>query len=400
MKIAVIGCGVGGQAAALFLSRSGHSVDIFERFPEAKPVGAGLLLQPPGQQALDALGLWRELWPKGARVERLYGRTTDGRIVLDLHYANYRTDYAGLGIHRAHLFDALHGAVRAASIQVHLGKMVTGIAGHERPTLLSQDGERHGPFDLAIIAEGAHSHLRQQLYPGASDPTYRWGALWATCPDRENRFPGTLWQKFKTAEKMAGILPVGEVPGGDGVPHVAMFWSLRLDRYDDWRRRGIEAWKDELRTLWPDTAPLLDHITHIEQLTLASYCDVVMRSWRKGRCLFIGDAAHGTSPQLGQGANLALVDAWTLDRILAGDENLDRALARYERTRRAHVGYYQLASRWLTPFFQSHSRALAMLRDGLMGPFCRLPLTGDMMVSTLAGVRCLPYGTWQPPDEQ
>ena len=397
MKIAVIGCGVGGQAAALFLNRSGHEVEIFERFPDARPVGAGLLLQPPGQLALAELGLFQHLAPKGARIDRLFGRTTTNRTVLDLEYANYRTDYAGLGIHRAHLFDALHGAVREAAIPLHLGTAITDIVDVERPTLAGQDGERHGPFDLAVVAEGAHSLLRKKLHPRAHDPVYRWGALWVTCPDAEGRFARTLWQKFRGAEKMIGVLPIGDVPGGNGVPHVAVFWSLRLDQYETWRRQGLDAWKTEVGTLWPETAPLLHHITHADQLTLASYCDVAMRSWRKGRCLFIGDAAHGTSPQLGQGANLALVDAWTLAHVSSKDGNVDAALAGYERARRGHVGYYQLASRSLTPFFQSHSRFLAGLRDAFMGPLCRLQLTGDIMVATLSGVRCLPFGVWQPP---
>ncbi|MEQ1864508.1 MAG: NAD(P)/FAD-dependent oxidoreductase [Micropepsaceae bacterium] len=397
MKIAVIGCGIGGQAAGLFLNRRGHQVEIFERFPEAKPVGAGLLLQPPGQAALAELGLFRQLAPKGARVQRLYGRTTTNRTVLDLEYSNYRTDYAGLGIHRAHLFEALHGAVRDADLPLHLAATITDIVDLERPALVEQTGKRHGPFDLVVVAEGAHSLLRKKLHPSARDPAYRWGALWVTCPDPDNHFAGTLWQKFKGAEKMLGVLPIGEVPGGNGVPHVAMFWSLRLDQFEAWRKQGFDAWKTEVRAIWPETAPLLDRIVDADQLTLASYCDVVMRNWRKGRCLFIGDAAHGTSPQLGQGANLALVDAWTLADILSQDSNIDTALARYERTRRPHVGYYQLASRALTPFFQSHSRVLSGMRDAFMGPFCRLPLTGDMMVSTLSGVRCLPFGTWQPP---
>jgi len=340
MKIGVIGCGVGGQAAALFLRRSGHQVEIFERFPEAKPVGAGLLLQPPGQAALDELD---------------------------------------------------------AAIPLRLDSAVVDVANTEHPTLIAQSGERHGPFDLAIIAEGAHSLLRKKLHPRARDPVYRWGAIWVTCPDGEGRFARTLWQMFKGAGKMLGVLPIGEVPGGDGVPHVAMFWSLELDQFEAWQKSGLETWKSEVKTLWPDVAPLLDHVTDAGQLTLASYCDVVMRPWRNGRCLFIGDAAHGTSPQLGQGANLALVDAWTLSTALAQHSDIETALQSYERMRRGHVGYYQLASRWLTPFFQSHNRALPALRDAFMGPFCRLPLAGDIMVTTLSGVRCLPFGLWQPP---
>src|SRR5262245_44956466 len=137
MKIAVIGCGVGGQAAALFLQRDGHAVEIFERFPEARPVGAGLLLQPPGQAALDELGLFRALAPKGARVSRLFGCTTTQRIVLDLEYANHRTDYAGLGLHRAHLFEALHGAVRSAAIPIHLATPIIAVEQHSLPMIVT-----------------------------------------------------------------------------------------------------------------------------------------------------------------------------------------------------------------------------------------------------------------------
>src|SRR5262245_9627971 len=136
MKIAVIGCGIGGQAAALFLARAGHDVEIFERFPEAKPLGAGLLLQPPGQAALNELGLFRGLAPKAARINRLFGATTTQRIVLDLEYTNWRTDHAGLGIHRAHLFEALNGAVNAAAIPIHLDCCIESIPDPTRPVLV------------------------------------------------------------------------------------------------------------------------------------------------------------------------------------------------------------------------------------------------------------------------
>ena len=398
MKIAVIGCGVGGQAAALFLHREGHAVEIFERFPEARPIGAGLLLQPPGQAALDELGLFRALAPKGAHITRLFGCTTTQRIVLDLEYANHRTDYAGLGIHRAHLFEALHGAVQTVSLTVHLDSAIVDVEQTSRPTLITKSGAKHGPFDLVVVAEGAQSQLRKRLAPHARAPVYRFGALWATCPDPHGRFARTLWQKFEGPDKMIGVLPIGHAPGSGDTQHVALFWSLELDKFDEWRRAGLAPWKTELLSLWPEIAPLLDHIVDLEQLTLASYYDVVVRPWRFGRCIFIGDAAHGTSPQLGQGANLALVDAWTLAHALARQTDVDRALAGYERMRRGHVGYYQLASRWLTPFFQSHNRALGALRDAFMGPFCHLSATGDMMVTTLSGVRCLPFGLWQPPE--
>lgn len=397
MKIAVIGCGIGGQAAALFLKRAGHDVEIFERFPEAKPLGAGLLLQPPGQAALKALGIYDALEPKGARVDRLFGRTSKGHTVLDLSYADVRREYHGLGIHRAHLFDALHRAVWDEAIPIHLNTPIIDIDNPTAPQLIGEHGHEYGPFDLAVVAEGARSHLRKAFEPNGYDPIYPWGCLWTTCADADGRFARTLSQLVETARIMVGVLPIGLVPGLGDTQHVALFWSLPCDAYDNWRARGLDAWKQEVLRVWPETATLLEQITSPDQLTFASYSDVVMRHWRHDRCIFIGDAAHGTSPQLGQGANLALVDAWTLAASLKAEPDVDRALWLHERLRRPHTNYYQLTSRWLTPFFQSNSRVLPALRDAFMGPAGRLPIAGRLMVQTLAGVRCWPYGLWQPP---
>jgi 2-polyprenyl-6-methoxyphenol hydroxylase-like FAD-dependent oxidoreductase len=107
---------------------------------------------------------------------------------------------------------------------------------------------------------------------------------------------------------------------------------------------------------------MLRSFTNHEQLTFASYGDVVMHRYHRDNLVCIGDAAHSMSPQLGQGANLGLIDAGVLAECL---ETLPvtAAFAEFSRRRRAHVRYYQFASRWLTPFFQSHSRTAAVIRD-------------------------------------
>jgi 2-polyprenyl-6-methoxyphenol hydroxylase-like FAD-dependent oxidoreductase len=111
-----------------------------------------------------------------------------------------------------------------------------------------------------------------------------------------------------------------------------------------------------------------------------------MRRWHGERIVFIGDAAHATSPQLGQGANLALWDAMCLADAFADRGEPAAALAAYTAMRRRHLNYYQLATRALTPLFQSDSRVLGWLRDLVFPTSGWLPPLRRRMVRTMAGL--------------
>jgi len=148
----------------------------------------------------------------------------------------------------------------------------------------------------------------------------------------------------------------------------------------------LQAWKNEVLALAPIES-VLAHIGSPEQLTFASYADIQMHHWHDGRVVCIGDCAHATSPQLGQGANLALVDAAVLAQCMAAQDNISAALVSYSQKRRSHLHYYQTASKWLTPFFQSDSRFASGLRDALFGPLCRAPLARYHMAKTLSGTK-------------
>jgi 2-polyprenyl-6-methoxyphenol hydroxylase-like FAD-dependent oxidoreductase len=394
MRIGIIGSGIAGQASAIALARAGHEVSVFERFQTARPLGAGLLLQPSGLAALARLDLRTEVECWGARVLELDGRIAGNRRVLDLAYGK---DEYGLGIHRGALFRILHDAMLASGTQLHLAFEVTAVENTERPVVVSRDGLREGPFDLVLDCAGAHDRLRDTLDVGVRAPLYPWGALWTTCPDRSNAFAGKLRQRYDRASIMIGILPVGRAPGAGDTPCVAFFWSLRLADYESESNSGLDALKARVLSLWPEAEPIVQEIACFEDLALATYRDVSLRRCRTERVLVIGDAAHGTSPQLGQGANLALIDAITLAHHLKQTADVDAALARYERARRLHVAFYRHASRALTPAFQSDSRIIPWLRDTFL-PYANLLPGGRYMTrTTLSGARKLPFGLWNPP---
>ncbi len=383
-SIAIVGGGTAGAASALFLARAGHRVTLFERVSEPGAVGAGILLQPSGMHVLKQLGLLDEIKAHGARITRLHGTIPGGRTVLDVHYRHYAEDAYGLGLHRGTLFSALWKALRQTNAEIRCGVDIDRVKQTDGHAELYQGETMQGSFDAVVITDGTHSRLRGQLdIPVVAKP-YPWGALWAVVPD-DGTIDGTLRQWYCDARQMLGVMPTGRAWQQDQ-PLLSIFWSLHRDALPDWRNQSLSDWKRTVLELAP-IAPLLTHIETPAQLAYAGYADIIMPHWHDRRAVCLGDCAHATSPQLGQGANLALIDAMTLAQCVAEQTELPTALKQYSMKRKSHLRYYQTASRMLTPLFQSHSRLGSGLRDFGLGLACRLPIARSQMGLTLSGTK-------------
>jgi 2-polyprenyl-6-methoxyphenol hydroxylase-like FAD-dependent oxidoreductase len=390
LRIGVVGAGTAGGAAAIFLARAGHAVTVFERVAQPGPVGAGITLQPTGQHVLARLGLLDAIVARATRIDGLVCRRPDGRAVIDLRYADIHPSLCGYGLHRGVLFEALFAAARVeARIEIRCGIAITAteLTGGAR-WLIDADGDRHGPFDLVVAADGSLSALHATAGVPVRARPYPWGALWYVAVDRGTTLTSDrqVVQVVDGPRRMFGLLPTGRAPRGDDLV-VSVFWSIRADRVAALRDRGLAAWRDEALALHPQTAPIVEQIRDITQLAFTQYRDVRMPRWHGDRIVFIGDAAHATSPQLGQGANLALWDAMCLADAFAADHTgVAAALAAYTAGRRHHLAYYQLATRALTPFFQSDSRLLGLMRDLVFPASWWLAPLRRRMVRTMAGV--------------
>lgn len=382
-EIAIAGCGPGGLAAALFLHRLGHTVRLFERFDEPQPVGSGLLVQPSGLAVLETLGLADAIRARGARVNFLKGTSIpSGKRALDVRYGALGGDACAYGVHRGLLFDTLFDAVQAAGIDIETGRTITGM---DRDAtggrFLFAEGQQSARFDCLIDALGARTPIAP---PSGRDLAY--GALWATLdwPEGTRFLEDALDQRYRRAHEMVGVMPIGVNPA-TGTKGAAFFWSVRADQCDALHEAGRAAWREQVLALWPETAPLLDQIADTRDMVFAHYAYRTVRQPVAPGFAHLGDAWHSTSPQLGQGANMALLDAAALAAGFHHHSNIGDALAHYAWLRTSHIKLYQAMSMVFTPLYQSGDDVRPFIRDQLVHWFAGLWPARNLVAAIVSG---------------
>lgn len=376
--IGIAGCGIAGLSAALFLKRAGHSPTLYDQIDAPRPIGSGLMLQPTGLAVMEKLGLRSAIEHYGQPIDRLLG-IAGKRPILDVRYDAMKGGYKGLAVHRAALFDVLYQAAVAEGIPIKTSCDVTSA---RTGVLKFTDSAHSKPHDFIINALGVTSPLK----PKQTKPL-PYGALWATLDwdDTDGFHSHQLEQRYKAARKMVGVLPVGTIPGDSG-SKTTFFWSLKHADYEAWQEAGLEVWKAECLALWPETAPLLEQITDPKQLTLARYAHQTISPPYGDKLIHIGDAYHCASPQLGQGANMALLDAWALSQALAKHTDLKSAFRAFHKSRRVHVNLYQFMANAFTPVYQSDGRIIPWLRDYIVPILARLWPVPKILAAIVAGM--------------
>ncbi|MDM9629748.1 NAD(P)/FAD-dependent oxidoreductase [Rhizobium sp. S152] len=382
LDIAIAGAGIGGLSLAALLARQGARVTIYDQMSAPQPVGSGFVLQPTGAAVLSRMGLFSAVESRGARISRMHGRLSgNGRTVLDV---GYRPGAYGIAIQRVALFDLLLEAAVKAGVRFETSSRVTGIEAGSAPRLVLEGGGTSAAADLVVDAMGANSPIETKVTTELG-----YGALWATVPWPANGLfrPDELEQRYRRASQMAGVLPVGTAR--DGAPPMAtFFWSIRNQDHPAWKSAGRDAWLDAVRAFWPEAEALAITAEPVH----ARYRHLTRTPVAGRNTVKIGDAWHATSPQLGQGANMALLDAASLCSALCREATIGDAIGRHLKQREMHIRFYQLLSRVLTPFYQSDSRLLPLSRDIFIGPATKLPLVRSLITTLVTGELLDPVG--------
>ena len=379
LRVGVVGSGVAGLASAYLLARQGHQVTVIERAPKLGPVGAGLLLQPSGQIALRRMGLLDEVVASAEPIEGLHAVTHRGRTLVRLTYRKIDPGLKGYGVHRGDLFAILHRRAIEAGATFELGTTITSSRQSEESIeAVDDDGRAHGPFDVLIAADGARSRSRSEPALHASVREFPLGAAWFSGPCDTIR--GRLHQVTRGTRQLIGMLPVGR-------GRCSLFFSLPRGGIEESANGGLESLKSEIVELCPEAKPLVEQIRSAADLATARYQIVKLRRWNSGRLVCIGDAAHSTTPHLGQGVNLALLDALAIANALGEDVNVPEVLSKACDVRRRLTMWSWRLSNLLGPVFQNEGWLLGAARDLVLPALPSVPVVGRMMVETMSGMR-------------
>jgi salicylate hydroxylase len=331
-RIAIVGGGLAGLAAANALKTFGIRAEVFEAAPALGEIGAAVNSSPQAVKALNAIGMGDKIAAIGHMSRGIYTcnmQTGEFLEFNDRYKAAEKYGAPYYTFHRADLVDALASCLDGSSI--HLRRRLTGIEERSDRVVLAFADAGRVEAEFVIGADGVRSVIRQALY-GDDNPTYTGQMVWRSL--------------LKGSDVAQGILePMGHTQWvGPGCHFIAYY--LRQGNFvnivtqedtDKWVEEGWSTRGDpqEMRTSFPEPEPrlakLLSLVTECSKWGL--FTRPLTRNWGRGRIQLIGDAAHAMLPNAGQGACQAFEDAYILARWLEGSRDPVAAFSDFRRVR-------------------------------------------------------------------
>ena len=382
-SIAIIGAGIGGLSSAIFLSRKGYKVTVFDKAIEPKPVGAGFLLQPPGQDVLAELGILDEVARLSVPIHGLKSQTASGYKLLDLHYNDLKGEPRnGLGVQRSTIYQALlQLASSCESVQFKWGCDVEECRAENGKSIIHVKSDIHS-YDLCILASGSNSHLADVLFPDRVKKPYSWKCLWTTIKLPSGFSESILHQRCHQASKMMGLLPVSKTKEGY---EAVLYWSLKSEDAKNFSEQSFLSVKREIIDFWPEARESIESLEYSDFI-VANYNDLWTPNPFNKNFVAIGDISHSTSPQLGQGCTMALLDSQLLAQHLSNHRELNESLEVWWRSRKKQLMYVRHVSRLLTPLYQSDQSLYGVFRNFIIAPMGRIHWLYQLQLKTLASV--------------
>jgi len=328
MKAIIIGGGIGGLSTALALRRVGVHADVFEQAAELREVGSGLTVWAGAIRALEQLGIAERVLSQSSKTERFEVRTSTGRRLSTAPLFRLEPKLgvpAGVVIHRADLLRELASGLEES--HVYCGARCVSIENGTDAVLARFADGRQASADFLVGADGLHSVVRSQLH-GTSKPRYAGYTCWRGLAhlDVKDPPPGLGFETWGPGARFS-VQHCG--PG-------RIFWwaSRNVSEGGVDSPAGRKADVRDIFRGWHSPIPEIIEATPGAGILRNDMLDrLPLKDWGRGRVTLLGDAAHPTTPNLGEGAGMAIEDAVCLAAILTEVRDVQAALRHYEQSR-------------------------------------------------------------------
>ena len=356
-KILVVGGGIAGLTTAAALHRYGFATELVERQQTWSTPGAGFVVHANGMRMLRALGLDERVVSAGTAVRRWQFYDARGCLLSDTDLTAVWGDVGPcIGIVRPLLHSALTKGI--ADVPCRLDMAVTSLTQGDRSVTVAFSDGTSGAYDLVVGADGIRSTVRA-LTLGATPPSYLGSMNWRSIvPVRPAGLQSAL-QMYVDDRRIFGLVTMG-------AGHTYSFAISIEPQFHD----PMEGRLDRLRVRFADFGPrgqeYLAALERDDQMICSAMEWVPVEKVYSGRVVLVGDAAHASSPMMGQGGCMAMEDAWVLAEELHSGATVEAALASFAKRRKPRVEWVQQQSLAVTQMqaLPTGSRTIALRESG------------------------------------
>jgi len=351
----VIGGGIGGLSLARELALRNLPVTVLEKAPRLEPIGAGIIMNPNAMGVLERNGLAADLrsnaWPYLRRD------TCDPRGAL-LAVRDYRPLYdsgklaAGALVHRGHLHDVIHRAL--PSVTVRFGAAATKVEVLPDGVRVQTENGASFEADLLVGADGIRSQVRRQLF-GDIQPRYMGYRSHRLVVDHHPEV--VHFTEFLGRGQRIGLVPISATR--------LYVWTTFNSPQD--RPPALKD-ADHFRALFrqftdPRVREIFSRLRSVDGIICTDVEEIRLERYVQGRAALLGDAVHAMTPNIGQGAGMAMEDAAVLAEELASGSDMEISLKNYERRRRPRVEMVMRVSREVGKDGQQVNPVVCWLRN-------------------------------------
>jgi 2-polyprenyl-6-methoxyphenol hydroxylase-like FAD-dependent oxidoreductase len=340
MKAVIIGGGIGGLMTGITLINKGLEIEIYERAPEIAEVGAGIWMAPNALNILKKYGLAEKVISEGKSLRKALIQDLHGYTVLENNFEKLSSQYGftTTAIHRGRLQKILYDEI--PKNKIFTNKECMGVLARENNIEANFADGTSASGDILIAADGIHSNIRRQLYPYVTERYARQLCCRFlapfTLPEGEIDNMIEIWGNDKGLRCGYSYIDSGRV-----YVYITIYQKNNTSKAPRFNKAVL---LNICRT-FPTVVKQLIEAADEGNFIYDYLCDLPLSEpWVKDHIVLMGDAAHASTPNLGQGACQAIEDAYALGLCLGGKDSVESSLKRYESKRTKKAKFIRDAS--------------------------------------------------------